>query len=123
MNLLDKYQLSGIFAAWWSARHDDLRVLEHHGARAVLDRWTAQGTLRAHTIRQDPEDEVLGTLGTSLAEYARAQIVTERQKLVDTYMSWGERYGTSLLQLEEEAEEARNRLEDRLRKLGYADLG
>jgi hypothetical protein len=54
---------------------------------------------------------------------ARAQVVMERQKLVDTYLSWGERYATSLLQLEEEAEEARNGLEDRLRKLGYVDLG
>ena len=123
MNLLDRYQLGGIFAAWWSVRHDDLRVLEHRGARAVLDRWIARGTPRPRTIWQDPEDEVLDTLGTKLAECARAQVVMERQKLVDTYLSWGERYGTSLLQLEEEAEEARNRLEDRLRKLGYVDLG
>jgi type I restriction enzyme M protein len=123
MNLLDKYQLGGIFAAWWSVQHDDLRVLEHYGPRAVLDRWIARGTPHPHTIWQDPEDEVLDTLGTNLAEYGRAQVVTERQKLVDTYLSWGERYGTSLLQLEEEAEEARNRLEDRLRKLGYVDLG
>lgn len=123
MNLLDKYQLSGIFAAWWSVRHDDLRVLEHYGARAVLDRWIARGTPHLHTIWQDPEDEVLDTLGTNLAEYGRAQVVMERQKLVDTYLSWGERYGTSLLQLEEEAEEARDRLKDRLRKLGYADPG
>jgi type I restriction enzyme M protein len=123
MNLLDKYQLSGIFAAWWSVWHDDLRVLEHYGARAVLDRWIARGTPYPQTIWQDPEDEVLGTLGTNLAENADTQVVMERQKLIDTYLSWGARYGTSLLQLEEEAEEARNRLEDRLRKLGYVDLG
>ena len=119
MNLLDKYQLGGVFAVWWSARRDDLRVFENHGARAVLDRWTARSVVQARINWQDPENEVLGTLGDSLVAYAQAQVAKERQKLVDIYLSWGERYGTSLLQLEENAEEARNNLEDRLRRLGY----
>ena len=42
---------------------------------------------------------------------------------VAAYLSWGERYNTSLLQLEEGAEKGRYTLKDRLRKLGYVDLG
>lgn len=119
--LLDEYQLRGIFATWWSAWHDDLRVLERYGFLAVLDRWAASGAAHARTLRGDPRDRVLSHLGTDLITRTRTLVVAERQKLVDIYRSWGERYGTSLLQLEEEAEEAGSSLKDRLRKLGYAD--
>jgi type I restriction enzyme M protein len=120
--LLGEYQLRGAFAAWWSAWRDDLQVLEHYGFQAVLDQWLASGRPRARTIRGDPSDIVLDLLGTDLAARTQALVVTERQKLVDTYLWWGERYGTSLLQLEAEAQEARGKLEDRFRELGYMDF-
>ena len=120
-NLLDEYQLSGVFAAWWSAWHDDLRVLEHYGFQGVLDRWIASGVGRSRNFQGEPTDEVLDAIGADLVTRAQTLVVTERQKLVDIYLAWGERYGTSLLQLEDAVREARGRLDDRLSELGYID--
>lgn len=116
--LLDEYQLRGAFAAWWSAWHDDLRVLGDYGFVDVLDRWLASGLV---ALGEGPSNRVLNHLGTDLVMRAQTQVTAERQKLVDLYLSWGERYGTSLHQLAADEQDARDRLEDRLRSLGYVE--
>lgn len=119
--ILDEYQLRGAFAAWWAARHDDLRTLEAYGFQAVIDRWRASRSASLRLFPGDPRDEVLESLGDDLCRRTHEVVVAERQKLVDIYLLWGERYGTSLLQLERQARKARDRLDDRLRSLGYHD--
>lgn len=70
--MIDEYRLAGVFASWWANSRDDLR-------------------------RPDLPVETLGnSLRTALAQ----RVATELQQLITIYRSWGERYGTSLADLD-----------------------
>jgi hypothetical protein len=64
---------------------------------------------------------VLDRLGTDLCSRAQQLVTLERQALTDTYRSWGDRYGTSLMRLEAQRAAAAARLDTRLKELGYID--
>lgn len=121
MALLDEYQLNGAFAAWWSNWYDDLRSLNQSGFQTVIDRWSASERT-ARTSAQYAQERVLDRLGVDLYARIETLVASERQKLVDIYRSWADRYATSLLLLEGEAEAISNRLKSRLMELGYTDL-
>ncbi|MGW1398403.1 N-6 DNA methylase [Streptomyces sp. NPDC002405] len=127
LGILDRYQLLGSLASWWSEHEDDLRALTVYGFPGVVRRW--RSPLRDRTgvpsrskpLRPGEEtDYVLATLGRDL--YARIEhlVTTERQKLVDAYLRWGERYATSMADLEDRYRTAANRLRDRMAALGYS---
>ena len=120
MGILDAYQLGGAFAAWWSAWHDDLRILDQSGFQAVINRWDGVTT---DWLYRGPEPEarerVFGRLVADLCARTQALVVSERQKLADIYRSWGERYATSLASLEAQRDAAVARLRSRLQHLGY----
>ncbi len=109
---LDRYQLIGIFAAWWSARHDDLKILDYQGFPAVIDRWDM--------THDNPRDQVLTDFGDDLRSRLENLVAVERQALVETYRSWADRYAISLQDLEEQRDTAATRLKSRLNELGYS---
>ncbi|MGW3007455.1 N-6 DNA methylase [Streptomyces sp. NPDC001219] len=122
LGILDEYQLAGSLASWWSDHEDDLRSLNHRGFTGVADRWN-----NAHPTGLDTSclpshsalARVLDALGDDLCSRIRQLVVTERQKLVDTYLSWGDRYATSLADLERRYETAATRLKARMTDLGH----
>jgi type I restriction enzyme M protein len=118
--LLDQYQLSGAFAAWWSYWQDDIRTLDLSGFSAVNDRWATISGSRTSRI---PEDEararVLDRLGADLCSRTQSLVTSQRQALAATYRAWGDRYATSLTRLEAQREATAVRLDTRLRDLGY----
>lgn len=119
--ILDQYQLTGIFADWWFNHQDDFRSLDYRGFAAVIDRWTTTRRDRALRVpEQLAQERVLNTLGDDLRSHVEKLVFAEQQALTDTYRSWGERYATSLVDLEEEREAAAARLRARLEELGYA---
>lgn len=120
IGILDRYQLSGAFAAWWSDRHDDLRALGRRGFSGVIDRWaTVDGGQPSYLPRSNARERVLEVLGADLCCRLEKLVVTERQGLINVYRSWGDRYETSLMDLERQNETAAARLEARLEDLGY----
>ncbi|WP_261995007.1 type I restriction-modification system subunit M [Streptomyces sp. ME109] len=120
LGILDQYQLTGIFAAWWSDRQDDLRSLDHRGFLGVIDRWSAADDRPSHLQDAQVCERVLEVLGGDLQSRVERLVAAERQGLVDLYRTWGDRYATSLMDLEKENEAAGARLRSRLRELGYA---
>lgn len=118
--ILDRYQLTGAFAAWWSDRHDDLRSLDLRGFSGVIDRWaTADGGRSSYVPQNLARERVLDVLGEDLRSRVEKLVAAERQGLIDIYRSWGDRYETSLMDLEKQNEAAAARLGARLEKLGY----
>ncbi|MEV8392682.1 MULTISPECIES: class I SAM-dependent DNA methyltransferase [unclassified Streptomyces] len=118
--ILDRYQLAGAFAAWWSNRYDDLRSLDLRGFPGVIDRWaTVEGRQSSYLPQGMERERVLDVLGEDLRSRVEKLVVAERQNLVDIYRSWGGRYETSLMDLENQNEAAAVRLGARLRELGY----
>ncbi|MFF5086501.1 type I restriction-modification system subunit M [Streptomyces niveus] len=119
MGILDRYQLTGAFAAWWSYRHEDLRSLADRGFAGVIDRWTRADVRPRDLPNVAARKQVLDVLGTDVLSRLDGLVTTQRQGLVDLYRSWGDRYETSLVDLERESEAAATRLDARLRQLGY----
>ncbi|MGW7350194.1 N-6 DNA methylase [Streptomyces sp. NPDC054784] len=119
VGILDHYQLNGVFAAWWSARQDDLRVLDQRGFSAVADRWAADTDRRSSFSVHFTRKQVLHVLGEDLCSRVQRLAAAERQKLVEVYISWGDRYETSFADLERQSELAADRLKYRLGTLGY----
>ncbi|MCX5161549.1 type I restriction-modification system subunit M [Streptomyces sp. NBC_00305] len=118
--ILDRYQLAGAFAAWWSNRQDDLRSLDLRGFPGVIDRWaTADGRQSSYLPQNMARERVLDVLGEDLRSRVEKLVVAERQGLVNVYRSWGDRYETSLMDLERQSEAAAARLGARLKELGY----
>lgn len=111
--ILTGYQLSGVFAAWWFDHHDDLKSLDQRGFPGVMERWGMGAEEGAH-------DRVLRRLGDALRARVGALAIAEGQVLITTYQTWGERYATSLADLDERREAAAARLRSRLGDLGYA---
>ncbi|MEV0591795.1 N-6 DNA methylase [Nonomuraea cavernae] len=72
VGLLDQYRLAGVFASWWASHKDDLRRPERP----------------------------IEALGDSLCAALAQRVAAELQQLVTLYRSWGERYGTSLADLD-----------------------
>jgi type I restriction enzyme M protein len=64
-------------------------------------------------------ERVLDVLGEDLRSRVEKLVVAERQGLVDVYRSWGDRYETSLMDLERQSEAAAARLGARLDELGH----
>jgi type I restriction enzyme M protein len=92
VGVLDRYRLAGVFAHWWSGHKDDLR-------------------------RPGFPVEALGDgLSAALAQLADAEL----QRLVALYESWGERYGTSLADLDTLRAAGAAALKHRLSDLGFA---
>jgi type I restriction enzyme M protein len=120
--LLDQYQLRGAFADWWSDHHDDFRSLDLRGFAGLIDRWAkARRPPASHAPERSAHDRVLDTLGDDLRARVEKLVFSERQELADTYRSWGERYATSLIDLEEQREVVAARLKARIQELGYSD--
>ncbi|MFI2350976.1 N-6 DNA methylase [Streptomyces sp. NPDC019443] len=117
--ILDRYQLAGVFAAWWSDRHDDLRSLDQRGFFGVIDRWAAADGQRSYLPETLARERVLDVLGDDLRSRMERLVAAERQGLVDVYRSWGDRYATSLTDLERQSEDTAARLRARLEALGY----
>ncbi|AKG43867.1 Type I restriction-modification system, M subunit [Streptomyces xiamenensis] len=117
--ILDRYQLAGVFAAWWSGRQDDLRSLDHRGFSGVIDRWAAADGQRSYLPEPLAHIRVLEVLGDDLRTRLERLVAEERQGLVDLYLSWGDRYAISLADLERQSEAAAARLRARLQDLGY----
>lgn len=111
--ILTEYQLSGVFADWWFDHHDDLRGLDQRGFPGLMERWGMD-------MEEGARDRVLGRLGNALRARVGALATAERQALTTTYQTWGERYATSLADLDEQREAAAARLRSRLGDLGYA---
>lgn len=109
--ILGQHQLIGIFADWWSDRYEDMRGLDYRGFSGVIERWGV--------THDDPSEYVLALLGDDLRSRLEKLVAVERQALVDIYRSWGDRYATSLLDLEEQRVAAAARLQSRLKQLGY----
>lgn len=59
----------------------------------------------------------LAMLEEDLTARVKNLVALERQKLIDTYLSWGDRYGASLLDLERRRETSTARLKSRLQQL------
>ncbi|WP_405012214.1 N-6 DNA methylase [Kitasatospora sp. NBC_01539] len=119
LEILDQYQLTGIFAAWWAGRQDDLRSLDHRGFLGVIDRWAVADGGASDFTDALAREQVLEVLGEDLRSRVEQLVAAERQGLVDLYRSWGDRYATSLVDLERQNEAAAARLRFRLRELGY----
>jgi type I restriction enzyme M protein len=117
--ILDRYQLAGVFAAWWSERQNDLRSLDHRGFSGVITRWAAADGQRSYLPEALARIRVLEVLGDDLRTRLERLVAAERQGLVDIYRSWGDRYATSLADLERQSEAAAARLRARLQELGY----
>lgn len=117
--ILDQYQLTGAFAAWWSDRQDDLRSLDHRGFPGVIDRWAASDDRASYLPETLARERVLVVLGDDLRSRVERLVAAERQGLVDVYRSWGDRYATSLTDLERQSEATAARLRYRLEELGY----
>ncbi|MET8801621.1 N-6 DNA methylase [Streptomyces sp. NPDC004546] len=126
LGILDRYQLIGSLASWWSEHEDDLRALAAYGFPGVVRRWhspvrdRASVPSRPKPLRPGEEtDHVLATLGRDLCVRIERLVTGDRQKLVDAYLRWGERYATSMADLEDQYQRAANRLRDRMAALGY----
>ncbi|MEV6734488.1 MULTISPECIES: N-6 DNA methylase [unclassified Streptomyces] len=118
LGIMDRYQLTGVFAAWWSDRQDDLRSLEQRGFPGVIDRWAAaDGELSWYS--GPARERVLEVLGDDLCSRVTERVAAQRQGLVALYRSWGDRYETSFADLEQQSQAATERLRSRLRGLGY----
>lgn len=111
--ILTGYQLSGVFAAWWYDHHDEVKSLDQRGFPGLMERWGMGTDESAH-------GRVLHRLGDALRARVDALATAERQVLATTYQTWGERYATSLADLDERREAAAARLRSRLGDLGYA---
>ncbi|MFF7561490.1 N-6 DNA methylase [Streptomyces pseudovenezuelae] len=126
LGILDRYQLLGAVASWWSDQEDALRALTAYGFPAVLRHWRSIPRDRTDPRRppknfHPPGDaqSVLDVLGDSLRRRVGHLVTGERQKLVETYLRWGERYATSMADLEDRYRTAADRLRDRMTDLGY----
>lgn len=108
--ILDEYQLVGVFADWWAAHHDELRELSRASLR--------QGAGSPDVI-DIQRNATVDMLEMDLIMRVTKLVSLERQAVVGIYLSWGDRYGTSLLELEQRHQTAAARLKSRLRKLGY----
>jgi type I restriction enzyme M protein len=111
LKILDSYQLAGALANWWSDHYDDLKILDYRGFTAVINMWGVDAP-------SSPE-HVLNVLGDDLRSHIRHLVAMERQALVDTYRTLGDRYESSLMELEDQRTEMATRLEARLNDLGY----
>lgn len=101
LGTLNEYQLDGLFAAWWDGWQEELRSLGDHGFLGVLSHWAAeQGTTASHVSERAAREFVLKKFQRDLLSRERRVLATERQKLVDMYLAWGDRYATSLSDLE-----------------------
>jgi hypothetical protein len=60
-------------------------------------------------------------IGDDLRARVEKLVFSERQEMADTYCSWGDRYATSLIDLEEQREVVAARLKARIQELGYSD--
>ncbi|MET7464134.1 N-6 DNA methylase [Nonomuraea sp. NPDC005501] len=92
VGLVDRYRLAGVFARWWSLHKDDIR---------------------RPSVQVD-------TLGEGLRAALEAQIAVELQQLITLYMSWGERYGTSLADIDRQLEVGKGALNHHLNSAGFA---
>ncbi len=122
LGILDEYQLTGVLASWWSDHEDDFRSLNHRGFTSVVYRWDAVHQRRSTsspTSFDDVRDRVLDLLGDDLCARLKQLVVAERQKLVARYLTWGDRYATSLADLEERYKAAAARLRARMAELGH----
>ncbi|GAB1336558.1 hypothetical protein ACE1SV_31480 [Streptomyces sp. E-15] len=137
--ILDRYQLIGALASWWSAHEEDLRALTVYGFPGVIRRWhpapreRAGVPSRTNTLPASQEDAshvltdlgqpdtsyVLAALGRDLRAGIERLVTGERQALVEAYMRLGERYGTSMADLEDQYQRAAYRLRERMTGLGY----
>ncbi|WP_340385279.1 N-6 DNA methylase [Streptomyces sp. SS7] len=124
LGILDDQQLLGVLASWWADHEDDFRALGAFGFQGVVRRWrTVPRDGVPHTYHPPPRPgeapEYVGDeLGADLRTRTERLVTGERQKLVEAYLRWGERYAVSLADLERRSRAAADRLRDRLAGLG-----
>ncbi|MFJ3081719.1 N-6 DNA methylase [Streptomyces halstedii] len=117
--ILDRYQLTGAFAAWWAVRQDDLRSLDLRSFPGVITRWAVADGRPSYLPEGLARERVLEVLGDDLCSRVERLAAAKRQGMVDVYRSWGDRYETSISDLERQSEAAATRLRVRLEELGY----
>jgi type I restriction enzyme M protein len=118
IGLLDKYQLSAVFAGWWFVWHSDLRILDRSGFLGVIQGWTSE-SVDSRMKEAQAREQVLERLGDDLLARTEAAVTDARQRLVDIYQSWTDRYAVSLSSLEDQAKDADAHLKDRLRQFRH----
>ncbi|WP_410648039.1 N-6 DNA methylase [Amycolatopsis sp. cmx-4-54] len=96
LRILDEFQLSGLFADWWAARHDDLREL----------------------VRSGYQLEILDRLRADFDGRAKRLTARQRQEMVNIYRAWVDQYGTSLVELDERRAKSAAKLRQKLQELG-----
>ncbi|CAM3766409.1 class I SAM-dependent DNA methyltransferase [Nocardiopsis rhodophaea] len=69
---------------------------------------------------EDEQRIVLGILRKDLANNLEGHVAHRRQELVDRYLTWENKYSTSLTSIETQRVEAAQRLDGFLKELGYA---
>ncbi|MFJ6130601.1 N-6 DNA methylase [Streptomyces griseoviridis] len=122
LEILDRFQLLGVLASWWSEREDDFRALSRFGPEGVVKRRRLAP--RTGISQTPPEREevalcVFRMLGTDLQSRTEHLVAAERQKLVEAFLRWGERYAVSMEDLEGRYRKAADRLRDQMADLGY----
>ncbi|MGY2088636.1 N-6 DNA methylase [Nocardia gipuzkoensis] len=106
--ILNNEQLSGLFTDWWVTNQEDLNRLHSP------DNGPDSPAAKEYKDLYDRIDADLVARATKL-------VAQERNRLVDTYVAWGNRYNTSLKELETRRAEVSSRLTTHLRRLGYPE--
>src|SRR5690606_14608629 len=88
--LLDRYDLSGVVAAWWGEDKHDIETLSFHGFAGVVDGWLT--TIRTAFELNDEE-----------AEYWDAQRIANEQRKARGHRVVSSLIPTYLMELEEAA--------------------
>ena len=109
--VLDEYQLIGVFADWWEGNRDNLRAL------GGFFSYLRDGGMEV--VSDEERESLYEKIEIDLTMRVKKVVAVERQKLVEAYRSWWDRYGTSLLDLENRLVASQQRLKLRLRDLGY----
>ena len=145
--LLDRFQLTGVAAAWWDEIQYDVRTLAARGAEGLIDSWMANthSTITDkngnHDGQPHPRARLAGRMIEAHGKLApgdcrqlalqvfRDQLVLHlnrhvadvRQRLVAALRTWWEKYGVPLAEIESDREVAKARLATCMEALGYAE--
>ncbi|WP_174187415.1 N-6 DNA methylase [Nocardia barduliensis] len=104
--ILSDENLVGLFIDWWTTNKEDLNQLRRP-ARSP------------NSHEEGMRSRIFDRIGADLVGRAKRLVAQERNQLVDIYLAFGDRYKTSLKQLEHRREQASSRLAAQLRRLGY----
>ncbi|WP_067670521.1 hypothetical protein [Nocardia miyunensis] len=105
--LSDNEQLPGLFTDWWVTNQEELNRLRSP------DNSTNSPAAKKY-------EDLYDRIDADLLARAKKLVAQERNRLVNMYVAWGDRYNTSLEELEIRRAETSSRLIRHLRNLGYS---